>query len=451
MPESGDNLRAEDSDDGGELTLEDNGQTDELLQLEENDNDSYDDSLRLEDNEGDSNGELQLEDNADVGSNGPQLEENEHDESLLLESNNEPGKVCQETKHGLLHNLPDLSISKGREKAKFKPTFFAPLPEKQQVAPMLLGVRVVISGLVSKPELNGSHGLAKTFDASNGRYGVEIDGVGGQRLALKPANLSPAPKKFHESEAMLQEEATSSVKADKVGGSSEQDASPLGDIAERHERALSLKDAGQLEEAAHLLGSLMETSRRSLGPSHPETLAITNNLSAMMQLLGKHSEAAPLVEEVVERRRSILGPTDASTINALVNYGSLLLQTGQVARSVDIRREVLAAREACLGRTDPSTLLAIDNLAQSLAHLAVEQSPGGEPPALAPLEESVALLTEELHAYIAKHGKNCADKLPLEVKPTASAVFDGVMKHPELGADIRGYSELIAALQAALM
>ena len=44
---------------------------------------------------------------------------------------------------------------------------------------MLLGVRVVISGLVGKPELNGSHGLAKTFDASNGRYGVEIDGLAG--------------------------------------------------------------------------------------------------------------------------------------------------------------------------------------------------------------------------------------------------------------------------------
>jgi hypothetical protein len=39
----------------------------------------------------------------------------------------------------------------------------------------LLGRRVVINGLVSKPKLNGRTGTALTFDEGKGRYSVEND------------------------------------------------------------------------------------------------------------------------------------------------------------------------------------------------------------------------------------------------------------------------------------
>ena len=52
----------------------------------------------------------------------------------------------------------------------------------------LLGRRVTINGLKSKPELNGKRGLVMSFDHAVGRAGVKIAGSG-QMLSIKPSNL----------------------------------------------------------------------------------------------------------------------------------------------------------------------------------------------------------------------------------------------------------------------
>ena len=57
------------------------------------------------------------------------------------------------------------------------------------MAAPLVGKRVVVDGLASKPELNGSKGTATSFDDAKGRYNIQMDAGG--MLALKPANLLP--------------------------------------------------------------------------------------------------------------------------------------------------------------------------------------------------------------------------------------------------------------------
>ena len=39
----------------------------------------------------------------------------------------------------------------------------------------LVGRRVIVDGLSSKPELNGSRGIAVGFDEDKGRYTVRLD------------------------------------------------------------------------------------------------------------------------------------------------------------------------------------------------------------------------------------------------------------------------------------
>jgi len=56
---------------------------------------------------------------------------------------------------------------------------------KRQETP-LLGSRVVIKGLVAKPELNGRTGTAVSFDDDKGRYSVELDDTS---FMIKPCNL----------------------------------------------------------------------------------------------------------------------------------------------------------------------------------------------------------------------------------------------------------------------
>ena len=58
----------------------------------------------------------------------------------------------------------------------------------------LLGKRVLVSGLQSKPELNGKHGLAGAFVESKGRYAVALEDGSGQ-FSLKADNLEAVPRK----------------------------------------------------------------------------------------------------------------------------------------------------------------------------------------------------------------------------------------------------------------
>ena len=58
-------------------------------------------------------------------------------------------------------------------------------------SPLVVGCRVVIDGLASRPELNGTHGIATSFDAAKGRYSVKLDATGAF-MALKPSALSVA-------------------------------------------------------------------------------------------------------------------------------------------------------------------------------------------------------------------------------------------------------------------
>lgn len=60
------------------------------------------------------------------------------------------------------------------------------------MAAPLVGRRVVLEGIVSKPEWNGQLGLALSFDDAKGRYNVKLDQ--GELTSLKPANLRAAPE-----------------------------------------------------------------------------------------------------------------------------------------------------------------------------------------------------------------------------------------------------------------
>ena len=52
----------------------------------------------------------------------------------------------------------------------------------------LVGRRVVIEGIASKPELNGTKGVAVSFDDAKGRYNVRLESSG-EFMALKPVNI----------------------------------------------------------------------------------------------------------------------------------------------------------------------------------------------------------------------------------------------------------------------
>ncbi len=71
-------------------------------------------------------------------------------------------------------------------------------PAVQACGALEIGCLVILVGLQSA-SLNGSLGIIRSLDEPNGRYGVEVDGMGFR--AVRPANLVWRP---HESEATEQ-------------------------------------------------------------------------------------------------------------------------------------------------------------------------------------------------------------------------------------------------------
>ena len=56
----------------------------------------------------------------------------------------------------------------------------------------MLQQRVRVHSLVSRPALNGRHGVATAFDAATTRYTVQMEGDDGSAISVRPANLELA-------------------------------------------------------------------------------------------------------------------------------------------------------------------------------------------------------------------------------------------------------------------
>ena len=89
--------------------------------------------------------------------------------------------------------------------SKLSPPAEANLPDEDFLG--LIGLRSLITGLKSRPELNGRVCIAKSLDSSNGRYTVTTESEPFVTVALKAINLDaegaraiPIPRKRSESE-----------------------------------------------------------------------------------------------------------------------------------------------------------------------------------------------------------------------------------------------------------
>jgi len=102
----------------------------------------------------------------------------------------------------------------------------------------MLGRRVIIVGLVAKPELNGRAGTALHFDGDMGRYSVKLDEPSSMLMQLiKPCNLLPqerAMKDVQEVEAKGKQEAVERKEAEEAS---------IADSQEQEEASISLETA----------------------------------------------------------------------------------------------------------------------------------------------------------------------------------------------------------------
>ena len=132
----------------------------------------------------------------------------------------------------------------------------------------------------------------------------------------------------------------------------------------RNNLAGAYDSVGRFGEAIDAWEELLPDCERVLGPDHPVTLTVRNNLAVAYKSAGRFGEAIELFEQVLAERERVLGPDHPDTLNTRNNLVHAYDSTGPLAEVIDACEELLLDCQRVLGADHPDTL----NIRNNLAH-----------------------------------------------------------------------------------
>ena len=133
----------------------------------------------------------------------------------------------------------------------------------------------------------------------------------------------------------------------------------------RNNLAGAYRSAGRLAEAIELYEQVLDECKRLLGTDHPDTLTVRNNLAVAYCSVGRFGEAVELFEQVLAERKRLLGTDHPYTLNTRNNLAAAYESVGRFGEAVELFEQVLAERKRLLGTDHPDTLNTRNNLAHA--------------------------------------------------------------------------------------
>lgn len=128
--------------------------------------------------------------------------------------------------------------------------------------------------------------------------------------------------------------------------------------------------AGRSLDGARLTGpavaywrDLVAVSDRILGPGHPDTLVVGEQLAGACLTAGRAAEAVPWFQWVLARRIRALGPDNPGTVAARRNLGHALVAANQLGDAITVLGGALGDYERVCGPDHLDTIDARDELA----------------------------------------------------------------------------------------
>ncbi len=143
-------------------------------------------------------------------------------------------------------------------------------------------------------------------------------------------------------------------------------ASPLFTAAQLTEEASRVLGQGDYSGARERLERALAQYERVLGPEHPDTLGILQNLAITLKAQGDFAGARERYERALAARERLLGPEHPDTLSTLQNLAGTLYAQGSFASARESYERALKAYERLLGPEHPDTLRTLQNLAATL-------------------------------------------------------------------------------------
>ena len=131
----------------------------------------------------------------------------------------------------------------------------------------------------------------------------------------------------------------------------------------RNNLALAYDSVGRFGEAIDAWEELLLDCQRVLGPDHPDTLTVRNNLAGAYHSAGRFGEAIELFEQVLADRVRVLGPDHPDTLTTRNNLAGAYRSGGRFGEAIDAWEKLLPDCQRVLGADHPVTLTVRNNLA----------------------------------------------------------------------------------------
>lgn len=93
----------------------------------------------------------------------------------------------------------------------------------------------------------------------------------------------------------------------------------------------------------------LDTTRRALGPQHPETASLLINLGDLLMPERQYPEAEQMAREAIDIDRRALGPEHAFTLAAMNNMTLALAYEGKFSEAKPLARSTLEAYQHAMG------------------------------------------------------------------------------------------------------
>ena len=157
--------------------------------------------------------------------------------------------------------------------------------------------------------------------------------------------------------------------------------------------ALCLQDAGRIDEALQLYKRALEMSERLHGDSdHPSLERCINNYAFGLDEAGRIDEALPLYKRALEMCERLHGDADhPSVVTAIGNYALCVQDTGRIDEALQLYKRALEMCERLHGDADhPNVVLYINNYAAVLKD-------AGRTDETLPLFEQALEMSKRLH------------------------------------------------------
>ena len=120
---------------------------------------------------------------------------------------------------------------------------------------------------------------------------------------------------------------------------------------------------GRYEDAIPRAERALAIREKALGPKHPGTARLLNNLAGLYRATGAYAQAEPLYQWALAITEKVLGPEHPQTALVLNNLAGLYRAMGAYAQTESLYQRALAVFENVLGSEHPRTAAALTNLA----------------------------------------------------------------------------------------